>query len=164
MFASVDTVIPTKPDLDDFWNVEGIGITVNPNCSDNERALEQFNETLKFEDGRHRVTWPWKEENPDLPANRELSVGRLKSVVSKLENRPELLQKYNSVLTEQLEKALIERTEETSGGSLKHYLPHHAVVNPLKSATELRTLYDTSAKTKVYTEDLCYYEIYVVYF
>ena len=56
MFASVDTVISKKPDLEDFWNVEGI--TDNPNCSDNERALEQFNETLKFEDGRYRVTWP----------------------------------------------------------------------------------------------------------
>ena len=163
VFISVDTVIP-KPDLEDFWNVEGIGITDNPNCSDDEKALEQFNETLKFEDGRYQVTWPWKEENPDLPANRELSVGRLKSVVSKLKYRPELLQKYNSVLTEQLEKGVIERIEETSGRLLQHHLPscrsHFFEVNNKTS----NCINDASAKTSVYIEDLCYYEIYVVYF
>ena len=116
--------------------------------------MEQLNESLKFEDGRYQVTWPWKEENPDLPANRELSVGRLKSVVSKLKNRPELLQKYNSVLTEQLEKGVIERIEETSGGSLKLYLPHHAVVNPSKSTTILRILYDAPATMKVNNKSL----------
>ena len=58
MCTSLDTVIPTKPDLEDFLNAEGIGITDNPIFSDDERALEQFNETLKFEDGRYQLTWP----------------------------------------------------------------------------------------------------------
>ena len=48
VFTSVDTVIPTQPDLEDFLNAEGIGIADNPNCSDDERALEQFNETLNL--------------------------------------------------------------------------------------------------------------------
>ena len=55
VFTSIDTVIPTRPDLEDFWNVEGIGITDNLNCSEDKRALEQFSETLKFEDGRYQV-------------------------------------------------------------------------------------------------------------
>ncbi|MEW8547947.1 MAG: aspartyl protease family protein, partial [Candidatus Thiodiazotropha sp.] len=76
VFASVDKVLPTKPDLEDFWNVEGIGITDSPTSSDDERALQQFNDTLKYEDGRYQVTWPWKETNPELPLNRELAVGR----------------------------------------------------------------------------------------
>ena len=147
VYTSADATLPTKPDLEDFWNVEGIGITDSLTWSDDERALQQFNETLKFKDGRYYVTWPWKEENPDLPVNRELAVGRLRSVVSKLKNHPELLQKYNSVLREQLEKGVIEKVEDTCDRTIKHYLPHHAVVNPAKSTTKLRIVYDASAKT-----------------
>ena len=58
VLASVDKVLPTKPDLEDFWNVEGIGITDSPTSSDDARALRQFNDTLKYEDGRYQVTWP----------------------------------------------------------------------------------------------------------
>ena len=77
VFASVDRVLPTRPNLEDFWNVEGIGITDSPTSADDDRTLQQFNDTLKYEDGRYQVTWPWKEKNPELPINRELAVGRL---------------------------------------------------------------------------------------
>ena len=56
VYTSADSTLPTKPDLEDFWNVEGIGITDSLTCSDDEKALQQFNETLKFKDGRYYVT------------------------------------------------------------------------------------------------------------
>lgn len=93
--------MPTK--LEYFWNVEEIGITDYPQCSDNDRAMGQFRDTLKTENGRCQGTWPWEEEIPDLLVNRELAVGRLKSVVSKLKSKTEFLQKYNLVLKGQLE-------------------------------------------------------------
>lgn len=153
-FTCVDSVVPSKPDLEDFWNVEGIGILDSPHCSDNESALQQFHDTLKFEDGRYQVTWPWKEECPQLPVTRELAVGRLKSVVSKLQNKPELLQKYDTVLKDQLENGVIEKVNVTKTGTMIHYLPHHAVVNPTKTTTKLRIVYDASAKTKMNNKSL----------
>ena len=41
-----DAALPTMPDLEDIWNVEGIGIT-DSTCSDYEGSLQEFNETLK---------------------------------------------------------------------------------------------------------------------
>ena len=146
--TTVDPVVPTKPDLEDFWNVEGIGIIDRPQCSDDESAMARFHDTLKFENDRYQVTWPWKEELPDLPLNRELAVGRLKSVLSKLRNKPELLQKYDSILKEQLDKGVIETVNGTDSAAMIHYLPHHAVVKPTKTTTKLRIVYDASAKTK----------------
>ena len=43
---------------------------------------------------------------------------------------------------------MIEKVETDSENGMIHYLPHHAVVNPLKPTTKLRVLYNASAKTR----------------
>jgi hypothetical protein len=88
---SIDKVMETKTELEDFWNIEAIGIKDIVGQSDDELAMKQFKDTLKFENGRYEVTWPWKEENSDLPTNRELAFGRLKSCVKKMKDTSELL-------------------------------------------------------------------------
>ena len=51
-----DKSFPTKPNLEDFWRLESIGIMDSPVDSDKDRALKIFNKTLRFEDERYRVT------------------------------------------------------------------------------------------------------------
>ena len=123
-------------------------ITRPPHSDDKDRTLQELHDTLKYEDGRYQVTWPWKEKNLELPTNRELAVGRLRSVVSQLNNKPELLQMYHSLLENQLKVGIIEKLETTGSRTLKHYLPHHPVVNLSKSTTKICIVYDASAKTK----------------
>ena len=82
VFQSVDHVAPVKPDFEDFWNLETIGVIDNQTTKDDEIVKKHFKENLIFADGRCQVTWPWKEENPELPVNRQLAVGRLRSNVS----------------------------------------------------------------------------------
>ena len=48
----------------------------------------KFKDNLRYEDGRYQVTWPWKEDMPDLPVNRGLAYGRLKSNVDRMKRRP----------------------------------------------------------------------------
>ena len=74
-FTSIDDAVPNKPELEDFWNIESIGVTDKPNVKNDKVAMETFKNTLKFEDERYQVTWPWKTENPDLPQNRQLANG-----------------------------------------------------------------------------------------
>ena len=57
--------------------------------NDDDKALQKFNDTVRFEDGRYQVTWPWKEEYPSLPTNYELAMGRLRSLVNRLTRNPE---------------------------------------------------------------------------
>ena len=95
------------------------------------------------------VTWPWKEKNPDLPENYQLGFGRLKSIIQKLVKHPQLLQQYEAIIQEQLQRGIIEKVTETSAeGPLKHYIPHHPVITPSKTTTKLRVVYDASAKTR----------------
>ena len=146
--SSIDTVHPQKPDLEDFWKVESIGILDNSTTLTNKLVNKKFKENLKFQDGRYQVTWPWKEEIPDLPVNRELALGRSKSALARLKNKPELMKAYDNVIHDPLEKGIIEKAIEASADGPKHYLPHHPVINPLKPTTKLRIVYDASAKTR----------------
>ena len=89
-----------------------------------------------------------KEQIPDLPENCNLAMGRLKSCVSRMATKPDLMKQYNSIIQDQLEKGVIERVDNTHTNEITHYLPHHAVINPLKQTTKIRIVYDASAKTR----------------
>ena len=148
VFTNVDRVNERKPDLEDFWNVESIGVLDNPNSTNDEIAKENFKQTVRFEEGRYQVTWPWKDSDPDLPLNRELALGRLRSNVKRMKDKPELINTYDKIIQDQLEKGVIEKVDETVADGPRHYLPHHAVINPLKPTTKLRIVYDASAKSR----------------
>ena len=83
--------IEQKPQLEDFWKLETLGISEPVNVNDDDKALQKFNDTVRFEDGRYQVAWPWKEECPSLPTNYELAMGRLRSLVNRLTRNPEHL-------------------------------------------------------------------------
>ena len=144
----VDKSLPMKPNLEDFWKLETIGISDSPDQCDNDVALKKFSETLKYIQGRYSVTWPWKEDCPDLPENKALALGRLRSLVSRMKNDPVLIQKYDEIIEDQLNKGVIEQVRYDSNDSIKHYIPHHAVINPSKATTKVRVVYDASAKCK----------------
>ncbi|XP_052784398.1 uncharacterized protein LOC128220159 [Mya arenaria] len=147
-FSSLDASIPTKPDLEDFWNIESIGIIDNVDKSDDDIVMRKFQDTVRFDDGRYQVTWPWREEDFELPSNRQLALGRLRSTVARMCKIPELFKKYNTVIEDQLEKGVIEKVNFGDQDGVVHYIPHHAVITPQKTTTKLRVVYDASAKTR----------------
>lgn len=101
------------------------------------------------------VTWPWIEDHPNLSENYQLALGRLKSILQRLIKLPTLLEKYDAIIKEQLSKGIIEKvTEEMVEGPLKHYIPHHPVITPLKTTTKVRVVYDASSKTRLSNKSL----------
>ena len=60
-----------------------------------------------------------------------------------------MVEKYAEIIEDQLKQGIIEkvRSEVQSNGTSKHYIPHHAVINPSKASTKVRIVYDASAKT-----------------
>ncbi|XP_056016952.1 uncharacterized protein LOC125656535 [Ostrea edulis] len=146
---SSERCLPVKPLLEDFWNLETIGIKDSPYTSDDEVALRNFNSTLEMGNNRYHVTWPWKSSCPELPENRELAYGRFKSLVHKMQSKPDFLQKYDEIIQDQCTKGIIEKIPHSSEETgIKHYIPHHAVIDPTKPTTKVRIVYDASAKSK----------------
>ena len=51
-----------KTKLRDLWRLETIGIHDTPQDTKKKMLFKQFNETIEYENGRYRVSWPWKED------------------------------------------------------------------------------------------------------
>ena len=106
LMTHADSSLPLKPNLEDFWRLECIGIQESPTESDYPKALNRFNETLSYENGRFTVSWPWKKEKPDLPQNYGLALGRLKSLINRMKRNPFLVEKYTDIIVDQLKQGI----------------------------------------------------------
>ena len=76
------TVMPQSdsPCLSDIWKLETIGISDPLDVKDDDRALEKFNNTVSYQEGRYSITWPWKSNDVELPENFDVVFGRMKSL------------------------------------------------------------------------------------
>lgn len=152
-FQSSAEVKLHKPDLPidninlkNLWELECIGITDSPKITKEEEAVKNFNESVQYSDKRYSVSWPWKENLPNLPSNLGLAKGRLVNLLKRINK--ETLKLYDETIQTQLEKGVIEviPSEEKEYSRYKiHYLPHHGVQ---ASGKALRIVYDASAKIK----------------
>ncbi|XP_063538069.1 uncharacterized protein LOC134747373 [Cydia strobilella] len=135
-----------EPDIRFLWALESIGIVDSPKITREEEAIKHFNETVKYEDKRYQVKWPWITYPPDLPTNYGLAYGRLSSLIRRLEQ--DAMEEYDSILREQLTAGVIEvidPSEIVSKTHPVHYLAHHIILPKGKKG---RVVYDGSAKLK----------------
>lgn len=136
--------------LENFWKLENIGIEDSPHNMDDELAINIFNENVKFCENRYEVTWPWKLNKDCLESNYELSVGRLKSLVRRL--NPNNFKKYDDIIQSQLDNGIVEKVNtdnDANNSNKKHYIHHHCVIKSTAESTKLRIVYDASAENKI---------------
>ncbi|XP_052739599.1 uncharacterized protein LOC128198522 [Bicyclus anynana] len=134
-----------KGDMNALWDLESLGITDSPRTSSEEEAIKNFNENMEVIDKRYTVSWPWIEYPPLLPKNYGLAVGRLTSLLKRLDL--ESLREYDNILKEQTNKGIIEILSHPTRKECHpiHYLPHHCIQQKGKP---IRIVYDASAKIK----------------
>ncbi|XP_048001236.1 uncharacterized protein LOC125238008 isoform X2 [Leguminivora glycinivorella] len=135
-----------EPDIKFLWALESIGIVDSPKITREEEAIKHFNNTVKYEDKRYQVKWPWITYPPDLPTNYGLAYGRLSSLIQRLELHA--MEEYDSILREQLASGVIEVIDPSEVDSRTHpvhYLAHHIILQKGKKG---RVVYDGSAKLK----------------
>lgn len=69
-----------NPNLEKLWCLETIGIKDSMSNESDEEAIERFCKTIKFEDGRYQVTWPWKSDSACVSVNFDVALRRMKSL------------------------------------------------------------------------------------
>nr|CAD2195452.1 unnamed protein product [Meloidogyne enterolobii] len=131
-------------ELNNYWSLETIGVKDDPVCKDDKVALDLFNSTIKRnENGSYIVKWPWKIEKDNLPSNFSLAYKRFLNLMDKLKKNPDLLNKYEEIINNDLKRGVIEKAERKKS-EIEHFLPHHPVINTKK----VRIVYDASAKMR----------------
>ena len=129
--------------LTQFWELESLGIMQNE-----PSVHEVFKKSIAFQNGRYKVSLPWYPNQPLLPTNFELARKRLQGLLKRHRQRPEIQQKYHSIIQEQLRLGIIEKCSDQrrqSSDDTIHYLPHHVIIHTDKQTTKLRIVYDASA-------------------
>ncbi|KAK6736070.1 hypothetical protein RB195_019006 [Necator americanus] len=133
-----------------FWSNESLGIVDNPNQSDDDKCLEDFNNSIKYnkQERRYSVKFPFKGNPSELPTNRDLAFSRFLSNLKALQKNPEYMTKYHEIFTDQLKRGIIEEIDEGKSANISHYLAHHGVISGSKKHTKVRCVFDGSAKKK----------------
>ena len=129
--------------IENLWNFDAIGIK---NFSENDLAIEKFNKSVIFKDGKYSTNLPWRDGCTELPSNKSLAFVRMRSVINSLSKEKPKLNLYNEIISEQLKSNFIELVPddyvEPDG---VHYIPHHCVTKD-SDTTPIRIVFDCSAK------------------
>lgn len=132
-----------------FWEIESLGI-VNDKAESPEdaEALQNFEQTVTFNDGHYQVELPWRHDSPPLPDNFRVAKKRFESLKRKLSADATLYTRYKNVMEDYLQQGICEDVPENAAEStetVKYYLPHHAVLRKENSTTKLRVVFDASS-------------------
>ncbi len=99
MFWTPDQTVTSTPDMSQFSSLEGIGISGPADITDDELAIQNFNESIESDGERYFVTWPWKDKNPELPENKHLALARFRSALRNKLSDSEIRLKLDTIET-----------------------------------------------------------------
>ena len=133
----------SAPDLEQFWNVESVGITSKDESKNSFLDTYITNNVERLSDGSYCTRFPWKDNHLPLPTKFSTCAHRTRSLARKLALNPSLLTKYNDILADQEHRGFIERVEDPANTTKCHYIPHHAIRKD-SPTTPVRIVYDCS--------------------
>lgn len=138
-----------RKDLERIWRWDLQGLTPDPCISDDDKALEHFESTIKFIDSerRYEAAFPMIEGHPPIPSNREYVKARFISTFRQLAKNPKDLADYNAEFEKyKARKAIEVVTEEDllDPNCPPVFNPHHRV---RKDGKNVRPVFDASASS-----------------
>ncbi|VDK73378.1 unnamed protein product, partial [Onchocerca ochengi] len=134
--------------IEESWKLEANGIKELMIDNQDSEALNAFEKSIiRDEEGRCVVSWPWKSRDVVPSKGNGLALGRLKSTIKKCRKTPELLSNYDAYFKNLVQEGVLEKMKKGENEERVAYLPQQAVINPQKTTTKLRKMFDASAKT-----------------
>ena len=129
----------------DFW--EKKACTVIEDSIEDKRFVGQMKSSVKQIEGKYNANLPFKDDTP-LPNNRKVAERRAAGLKKKFQNSSEYKDAYVAQMTKYIDKGYAEpvpTSQLTRSDGRVNYLPHHAVVYPVKG--KLRVVFDPKAKS-----------------
>ena len=130
-------------EVENFFKLETIGIS----NEEDKQVCENLLDDIQFSEGRYEVKLPFKDSNPIIEDNYNLSSNRLKGLVKKL-RKAELFERYDEIIINQLEEGIIEKADNRPEVGKVTYLPHRHILRENHESTPMRIVFDASARNK----------------
>ena len=132
-------------EYENLCRLDVLGLEDHP-TGDQQNVYKEFKEQLgRSQEGYYETGLLWKANHPPLANNEAGSLRRLESLVKRLQKQPNLLERYDSVIQDQLTQGIVERVQDKPVAK-EFYIPHKAVVSDAAESTKLRIVYDASAR------------------
>lgn len=149
-FLTQSVSTPRKPSsldklLRQFWELESLGIAEEELNTNDEYALQQFDDKVQFINGRYKVGLIWKPFHPALQSNRVSAEKRQSRVAKRLEANPSLQLEYEKAIQEFIDCEYVEEAHSpcTRG---EFYMPHRPQEKVSSTTYKVRPVFDASAK------------------
>lgn len=140
-FLSVDA----ESDYEKLCTLDVLGLADSP-AGDLLEVYKEFREQLTRdpEKGWYETGQPWKGDHPPLSTNKEGSLRRLHTQLSKL-HRMRKLGEYDTIIRDHLTEGVVEPAPLQATGK-EFYMPDRAVIRETAETTKMRVVYDYSAR------------------
>ena len=87
--------------LSNFWELESLGIVDVPVKS---KTSYSFVPSISCNENHYSVSLPWKDDHAEIPVHLALCESRLRGLLRRLQNTPDLLLEYNKIIQDQIAK------------------------------------------------------------
>ena len=138
-------------DFNRLCDIDVLGVEEN-HLTHDENVYKKFKQQLeRNEGGWYETGLVWTENKVPLNNNKSGNLGRLKSLLKRLEQNSEIFKAYDQVIRDQLvnNRKIIEKVSENqSENPREFFLPHRLVIGQNAESTKLRVVYDASAKSE----------------
>ena len=111
-------------------------------------ALQNFNDSIKFENGKYEVGLTFNPNAQPLLNNRNAAVAMLRKCEEKLAMKPAIRSQYIDAIETYKKEGDIELCSSTPIEGRVFYLPHHEVMKEGSSTSKCRIVFNGSAKGK----------------
>jgi len=138
--------------IEKFWKIEAIGIIDKEQVftRDEQRAVDIFDKTTTFKDGRYEVQLPFRDDAPTLSNNYVSAKKQLESTERRLEKNDDMKQQYGKAIEEYVELGFAKEiapkeSEELRWSKDAYFVPHHAVFRDSSVSTKIRIVSNASS-------------------
>ncbi|KAJ8889414.1 hypothetical protein PR048_008913 [Dryococelus australis] len=102
------------------------------------------------EAGRYIVSLPFHSMEPELGSSRPQAFNRMFHLEKHFNGDPPLKQRYNEFMQDYLALGHMEKVPESQlFSSAAYYIPHHCVIKPETSTTQLCVVFDASSRSSI---------------
>lgn len=138
--------VKESSDYEKLYSLDVLGVEDRVE-DDQSQVYSDFKENItRREDGRYEVSVPWIPGKELSSTNEQPSRQRLWNVERKLSRDPELKEKYEEIVNDQITAGIVEYAPEQATGGRTFYMPHKPVIRNDATTTKVRMVFDASAK------------------